>query len=237
MKKLALIIFLGLCINSLWGQTIREPYDFTPITENGKLKGVPYKEKVERLQIPEDILHRLSTEALVETCLNYRLFYVIKAFNNIQEGVNQILGDFNGFGELLERDTAGDVLVAKYIDIDPLGYNESWSDLEKGYYLNRLFRIEIMLAQRQIMDSVSEDAKERLFYNCQNKIVSKRQGTIYSSFNIQFVHLVIARIIKSKASVWNNASPASQQVIENALNAAIIPSRDIMGIIENMPYR
>lgn len=64
---------------------------------------------VDICQIPNDIISKTPTEELVELCLNYPLFFTMKAFNNLQEGFNQVANEFNGFKELFKRPDAGRV--------------------------------------------------------------------------------------------------------------------------------
>jgi len=88
-------------------QVITEAYVFPvkPNTEEWKeLKSTP--EKVRVSQIPDSILYKLNTRALVETVLNYPLMPTIYAFNTKQKGFDAVLNSFNGLQELTKRDDA-----------------------------------------------------------------------------------------------------------------------------------
>lgn len=62
---------------------------------------------VEACQIPDSILHNMSTAGLVETVLNYPLSIDMHAYDNLQIGFDAVSAQFNGIPELLRRVDAG----------------------------------------------------------------------------------------------------------------------------------
>lgn len=56
--------------------------------------------KAEVCQIPEDILGSMTTEALIETVVNYPLFINVFAYDNKKTGLEHVIGYFNGLQEL-----------------------------------------------------------------------------------------------------------------------------------------
>src|SRR5690554_1653745 len=62
------------------------------------------QEKAEACQIPEDILGDMTTEALIETVVNYPLFINVFAYDNKKTGLEHVKDYFNGLQELYERD-------------------------------------------------------------------------------------------------------------------------------------
>ena len=47
-------------------------------------------------QIPADVLENMPTKALVQTCLDYPLYGDMLAYDNTQEGFDQVTAGFNG---------------------------------------------------------------------------------------------------------------------------------------------
>lgn len=66
------------------------------------------------LQIPEDMLSTMSTEDLVEACMNYPLALDCFAFNDVQYGISEVISRFNGFAELKQREDAFDKVLDFY---------------------------------------------------------------------------------------------------------------------------
>jgi hypothetical protein len=87
--------------------TITEAYQYPVVPgmeEWKKLKSLP--EMAVACQVPEDILGSMTTEALIETVVNYPLFINLFAYENKKTGLEHVKGYFNGLQELYERDDA-----------------------------------------------------------------------------------------------------------------------------------
>jgi hypothetical protein len=98
-----------------YGQPIDEPYGFPvkPGTEEwSKLK--TEKERFSAMQIPEEILHDLSTNAIVISCINFPAFGFFGAYKNYQDGFIILATKFNGLKELAKRTDAGEYLIDIY---------------------------------------------------------------------------------------------------------------------------
>jgi hypothetical protein len=98
---------------SLPAQQIDTPYDYPvkPGMEEWK-RFTSRDQKQEACQIPQEILARLSTAALLETCLNYPLYADIIAYDHVQEGFDFVKAGFNGLQVLFKREDVGSVCVA-----------------------------------------------------------------------------------------------------------------------------
>ena len=80
------------------------------------------QKKAEACQIPEDILGSMTTEALIETVVNYPLFINVFAYDNKKTGLEHVKGYFNGLQELYERNDA--------IEKTEIYIGEKFKDLE-----------------------------------------------------------------------------------------------------------
>ena len=97
--------------NSNENHTIDTPYVYpvVPGTHEWNILDTQ-AEKVAVCQIPVDILSSLTTEALVETVLDYPLMCNISAYNNFLSGYEAVKAQFNGLQELSTRSDAEEVL-------------------------------------------------------------------------------------------------------------------------------
>lgn len=87
-------------------------------------------------QIPEDILQAMTTEALVETVVNYPLAADVYAYDTFQMGYDAVKRQFNGLRELERRPDALSVMAAKMTATMNLTEEEKTF---KDYWRARLF--------------------------------------------------------------------------------------------------
>jgi len=83
---------------------IKDKYHFPDISKmNDWERPNIIQERLTALQIPDAILASISTEGLLETCLEFP--YLINIFHseNFQKGFEQLQAQFNGFREVLKR--------------------------------------------------------------------------------------------------------------------------------------
>lgn len=115
---LATIMMLSLPIMVMAAENSKSdntPYSF-PITP-GSSEWESFRTKEEMLdvcQIPEDKLISMTTEALLETVMNYPLIHDYVAFNSYEDACNVMSNDFNGFKELFSREDVTSALLSKY---------------------------------------------------------------------------------------------------------------------------
>ncbi len=96
-------------------------YQFPELPENHNMTS---QEVTEFWDLPEDICECITTEGLIETCINYPDLRLVHAGLNIQSGYDLLVrANFRGIRELETRPDRGTYLLKKYKTIDPVGYN------------------------------------------------------------------------------------------------------------------
>lgn len=131
-----------------------------------------YTEMLNACQIPGAILDGMSTPGLVETVLNYPLFWVtVLAQDDIQRGFNVMSKRFNGAAELLRRKDAGAVLLEKYKNMDPAAPAGAGVALP-GQYRFYFYRVELLLAQNAVRSGMTEEQRSQL----QSELLSKKEA-------------------------------------------------------------
>lgn len=92
---------------------IDEPYEYPVVPGTDEWKALDNNiDKLRVCMIPEDILSRMTTEALLESLLSYPMMVNMFVWEVPQKGYEYILRNFNGMQELVEREDFGDVLDA-----------------------------------------------------------------------------------------------------------------------------
>ena len=87
--------------------TITIPYQYPVVPGTKKWSELEsLDEMIKVCQIPNDVLTNISTEALIETVIDYPLAINMFAFDTPQEGYNSIKMYFNGVQELETRSDA-----------------------------------------------------------------------------------------------------------------------------------
>ena len=68
----------------------------------------------EMLELPEEMLECLTTDALLQAVLDYPFMFDVYAYDDPQMAMGRLYESFNGLRELAKRPDAGTVLVQKY---------------------------------------------------------------------------------------------------------------------------
>ena len=193
----SLLVSLIACANQTNSSTVSDAYDYPvkPGTDAWKALG-SHVEMLKACQIPETKLHSMSTEALVETVLNYPLFNDVLAYNSPQQGFDTMASQFNGIPELLNREDAGTVLLAKYKTADPAAIGQNWTDIQKGYYVFSFIDMETLLAQKGVISKLDEAQCLDLVRECLAKINTKLQSEMYGGMSQESCLWVITRVLE-----------------------------------------
>lgn len=146
MLTISVVILPGL---SCSGDVINEPYDYPMKPGTPEWKAfTSHNEMLQACQIPEQIIKRLTTPALVETVLTYPLMGDMLAFNSPQQGFDSVSSQFDGFCEMFARSDIGNELMNLYQAYDPVSVGQDWTSLQQGQYTINLYKMEIILAQK-----------------------------------------------------------------------------------------
>ncbi len=138
------------------GTSASDAYDYPikPGTDEWKALG-SHEEMLKACQIPEELLHRMSTTGLVETVLNYPLAGDWWAYDSTEIGIKHVSEQSNGLSELPGRNDAGDSLIALYQTIDPGTIDVNSPIAEQAEYYFRLLNIELLLSQDSVISNLS----------------------------------------------------------------------------------
>ena len=102
---------LSMAVPAANAYDIDEPYTYPIVPGTPEWAALDNRiTKGEVCQIPEDILSRMTTAALLETVLDYPLLGDIYAWNSPEQGFSMLLNSFNGLSELVDRPDFAQVL-------------------------------------------------------------------------------------------------------------------------------
>ena len=187
------------------------------------------KEKLDACQVPNDILKDISTSELMKLCFNYPLVYDVLAFSSTQTGMNEFKKNFNGLNEFVQRKDAADLLIKRYSDIQPRGYDKNWTNIQKGYYSLEIFAIELFLSQIEIIDKMTLSQKQNLVRELLKKLEEKEDKELYGRTSQMSIGFTLSRVLQNSGFRWKQLNAETKADIErftehgNFQNVQILP--------------
>ena len=204
------------------------PYDFPikPGSEEWK-EFQTHAEMIAACQIPPKILKNMTTPALIETVLNYPLYFDYGAYRGIpavgvQGGFEEMSSSFNGFNELFTRQDAGTKMIEKYESVDPEDIGINWSLEKLGEYSFKLEGMEMFLAQPQIRSKLTEKERSKLFIELLDKNSKKnKHSDVYGISGQESIAFVLAKLMLDE-----NVESFKQEVLRDEALSYFIKTGD-----------
>jgi len=196
-------------------------------------------ERIFAVQVPEDILGQLSAEDAVYLCITFPRFGYFGAFNTPQEGFSIMLSEFNIFRHLLSRNDVGRELIKAYKDAGMAGFktlpysNEFWPI--KLYYL------ELILSQREILQSLTLEEKRELLFEARRKCSEKVVTEGFASLlGVLFSVRIMASILDMEAHpeflASSNRDATTQLIQTGRVSGTVPPIDEIIKITDKYLY-
>jgi len=196
MKKILILLLCFATCSIVYAQTetkITWDYPVKPGMEEWN-QLITEKERIEALQVPDNILASLSSKEIVDLCITFPAFGYFTAYNTPQEGFSIMFDRFNIFKHLLLRKDAGKSLIIVYKDAGMSGFktmpypNDFWSI--------KLDYLELMLTQKEILQSLTLAEKIELLQEAKLKYIEKINNDTFSSLpSVLFTTRIIASIL------------------------------------------
>jgi len=190
--------------------------------------------RIAALQIPEDSLAKISTEGLLETCLEFPYLYEIFFGNHAQHGFEVIKGKFNGLRELLQRPDLTNVLLKKYRNLteDVKGIR-SLRDAEQGNFTFRHFALEMMLAQDVVLEKMSTEQDQQLFLLCfEHQKIKQTYSDIFSYVNSLPTYLLYAKKIMNDSD-FKFENTEMKKALSELIQTPIVVDQIIIEFLDN----
>lgn len=148
-------------------------------------------------QIPNDVLSNLSTEELVQICMDYPLFGNYLAYDNETFGIKKVMAGFNGFTELKKRTDAAEKLLDRYANVNVMALNEDRENAE--IYPNlKLGYLEMILCSGEIESLYQGEALQRLENLQAQKLTEKQLTNSHSASSLKHSQLLKQKINEAK---------------------------------------
>ncbi len=161
------------------------------------------KERVDASQVPEEVLAKISTAGLLETCLDMP-FLIEITFG----GVERMASSYNGIRELLNRPDLPGILIEKYLRFSVDVKNVySLSLLDQGRLSFKTFVLEIIAAQDAVLDNLSSVEQEGTLF-----LLALEQNQILKNYSDIFgnQHSTTTALLVAKTIIRNNLADAKE---------------------------
>jgi len=191
------VILILINLQLVKGQQTSQVYDFPvkPGTQEWEILS-NYSDRLNAYNIPEELLNKMNTNDLLETCLNYPEFRLIMTRNSLQQGYDYLRSIFNGFRMLEKKNDAGAELLKKYKELKPADINNYKTLVDRGEFAFKIKYIEILLSQKQIINDMDHEIrKELLRTSILNYETILKMPEDYSSFGLVTPALVLGRLL------------------------------------------
>jgi hypothetical protein len=188
---------------------------------------VSIEKRIAALQIPDTVLRIISTDGLLQTCLEFPYLTDFLFANNYQEGFEALVAEFNGFRELLKRRDLTIVLLKKYNDMTSNVKNlNSMNEVEQGKFSFRHFILEFILAQDIVFENLSTEQEQQLFFlNSEHKKIKNNHPNVFSQLNVVPSNLLYAK--KATRTTDFKFKPVKQDKVLRA-GSSLFPSAKLL---------
>jgi len=156
-------------------------YPIQPGSEEWK-QFTSYVQMVQACLVPADVLARMTTEELVEVCINYPLRFKFYLYDNLQTGFKKVTNDFNGLQELLVREDNVQCLidVLQETDLETLP-QRNLSNIETGNLIISYTFVEAMLSHESVIARATPEQQRQIAaLSAKNMSLKEQQTEAYS---------------------------------------------------------
>ncbi|WP_276370556.1 hypothetical protein [Chryseolinea sp. H1M3-3] len=156
------------------------------------------EERVDACQIPQQVLDTITTEALLETLLNYPLLFEYTAFDVMQNGFERIKGEQKGFAEFYSRKDAFEIALDRYTKMSvrcdnfyPPFLNEIKTPASISFA-----NFEFVMFQDEFMNALDEKEVQMFFERILQKLELKYQyGEEYKEYGVWISCAILGKIM------------------------------------------
>lgn len=156
-----------------------------------------FEEMQSACQIPDDVLPNLSTEELVQICMDYPLFGNYLAYDNETFGIKKVMAGFNAFKELKKRTDSAEKLLDRYANVNVTTLYEDRENAET-YPNLKLGYLEMILCSGEIESLYQGEALQRLENLQAQKLTEKQLTNSISASSLKHSQLLKQKINEAK---------------------------------------
>lgn len=147
---------------------ITEAYKYSIVPGTAEWNSLDSAQKRKEVcKVPQDILSKMTTSALVETIVTYPYFIDVYAFDTLDMGVEALRSEFGGVDELLTRKDAYDSTLSFINNICPeylnLSVEDDWDAFKSDFDKNNKTNFDLIHLNNAgtLLKIVKENSNEK----------------------------------------------------------------------------
>ena len=195
LNMIALLLFLTCCfVLTVFAQ------EKFPSRDSKEWNDLTVAQRWQAVNIPEDKLSKMSTNDLIEHCVNFDFMWDIFNYPNYGIGLNVVIENHNGLRELLNRKDAGKLIFDFYKKIDLNKITEISESADRGEFVAKSFFLELFLSHPNILNQFQGNEKELIKFILRThdtclEINAKTRKDFYCGYAIGTKALAIGRAL------------------------------------------
>ena len=130
-----------------------------PSRDSEEWNNLTVAQRWQAVNIPEDKLDQMTTNDLIEHCVNFDFMWDIFNHANYGVGLNVVIENHNGLRELLNRSDAGELILDLYNKIDLNEVKEIKESAGRGEFVGQIFFLELFLSSSSILNQFQGNEK------------------------------------------------------------------------------
>lgn len=180
------------------------------------------QDRIDACDIPQSYLEKANTADLLISCLNNPLLFEVTASNSFLVGMNNLRTQVKAFQVLTQRNDYKQVLLDYYRLTNPKSIMYITDDLSKFKYSLKYLYVELLLADKALLQSLTDQERKDLAQQLLIKFEEKSQlsdnyryfGTIGSLLGL--AQLLLVNNQKGNSSLSNTLdSNKINQLLDN----------------------
>ena len=230
MRKIFIILFTIVPVFLFAQERITWSYPVKPRTDEwNSLK--TENERINAMQIPKEVLNKMSTSDLIDACINFPLFGYYSAFNSPLEGFNIMFSRFNVFHKICEKDSVGQYFIKIYSDATMKGWEKLDNKFDNEFWTLKLAYIEYLISQKEIIYKLNEPEKFELLKIARTKFYQKKTHESFNSIpGISSSLLLMSRILYFDMV---RSSLPEQKNVQNFIETGVLNDAEVIDEILN----
>jgi hypothetical protein len=223
--KCLLVLLLALIFANYLSAQESRVWDYPVLADNAEWQNLAtFHKRLNALNIPDNLLARMTTEDLFKTCLMYPFKMLFFFQDNSQKGYDFLYSVFNGFRELEKRKDTPKELIKYYLTMNPEEIASIPTSLNKGKFAFQFSFIEILLSQRHILENLTQnDLKPLLKKSIAVYEGKKTSIEVFSIYGLSTTCMLLSRILEQTGNSFFNDLKESQKEFLRFVEDGSIP--------------
>jgi len=187
------------------------------------------QQMIDACQVPDNVLNEMSTNGLIETCLDYPLLNHMLAFTSVQFGTERQMENFNGFGKLIQKCDAAALMLSRYKLMDATAIPDG-DDVTIGRFAIIFIHFGMVLSQPVFIEQLTALEKKQLVNEALIKYeVMVLNVDVYGIFTYKVQALMMARAMQSEGY-----KPFLNEIAKNEYMSVFVSDAELQGNVETL---